>query len=719
MDKTQKLEAELTGEQQKNTIFQRQMSFPIVFSAVIVLLLAWHILICCDYPYYFIWDMDHITCLDMVLIQSGLLPDQINHPGSGMYLLLFFSEKIAHFLGIISALDLAEVAGSLNPLAVMAELTNFVRLHSPFLSVGVAILLCIATQVIFGMSRWWALFFLVFLGVQESLVYHSSMVRSELYSVFYWGGAVLTMAAAAKAGRPVKRYVGLLATGVLLGLCFLTKIQSLFYLAAAPVLLLLMFSFFGDSPKEGRRKLASKGVFWVLALSMFNVAAFPVLGIASYSTAIPQGAPTWAAAFRVTPVAAMFFLALLLLFLCQLYLCLTNKASSDIFRLFSFFSVIVAGFILSFGLFFLLYSDAALSLQYILLNFKIAFLRVLLPTVRISPADYIPDFLLYVRYNPTLFIVHLALTSLLVFGYLRGFVRITKYQVALCLVATSVAFVNVAVATRPILRDILWREVLVNFLNLFYFAILASRATRYHLTLTRIGGGLLILLLVVNFAHTCAMPERIDANYTQYGWQTNKFFDAVYGGNQQKYSKIMREKYNNTTAWVAIAKAVDHRQIRRTVDFVFKNEAITHRNIGIVFEGFSAWSADLDYKITEVPPAMRAAILVDNASVEPKSKTFFKEEYVRENSEYMDKFKKSSTGRRISVLTRPDLKIFLFVEAGDVSGLVSNQIAQTQYKIVVQNTKQTIELQGLEIKNYCEIPLDKFSRKFFFVICKI
>jgi hypothetical protein len=703
----------LIGEQQKNMIF------PIVFSAVIVLLLAWYILVCCDYPYYFIWDMDHVTCLDTVLIQSGLLPDQICHPSSGMFLPLFFSEKIAHFFGILSALDLAEVAGSLNPLAAMAELTDFVRLHSPFLSVGVVVLLCMAIQVIFRMSRWWVLFFVVFLGVQESLTYHSSMVRTELYGVFYWGGAVLTMAAVVKTSGPVKRYAGLLATGVLLGLCFLSKVQSLFYLAAAPVLLLLMFSFSEDSQKKGRRGLTSKGAFRVLAVSLFNVVAFVLLCIFSYSTTIPQGAPTWAAAFQVTPIAALFFLALLSLFLCQLYLHLTNKVSSDVFKFSSFFSVIGAGFILSFALLFLFYSDAALSLQYILLNFKIVFLRVPEPQFGVSPSLYIPDFLLHVRYNPTLFIVHIALISLLVFGHLRGFVRITKYQAVLCLVVTCLAFVSVAVVTRVIPRDILWKEVLLNFLNLFYFAILVNRADRNQLTLTRVGGGLLILLLLVNLSHTYDMPKRIDAHYTQYGWRADRFFGTTYEGNQLKYSRIMRERYNNTTAWVAETQAVDHRQIRRAVDFVFKNQAVTHRNIGIVFEGFSAWGDDLDYKITEVPPALRAAILVDNASVELKNKTFFKEEYVRKQSEYMDKFKKPSSSGLMSVLTRPDLKIFLFVYANDVSHLVSEEIVQTPYKIVLQNTGQTIELQGLEIKNYCEIPLDKISRKFFFVILRL
>ena len=460
----------------------------------------------------------------------------------------------------------------------------------------------------------------------------------------------------------------------------------------------------------------------MLAVSLFNVVAFVLLCIFSYSTPIPQGVPTWAVAFRVTPIAAMFFLALLSLFLCQLYLHLTNKVSSDVFKFSSFFSVIGAGFILSFVLFFLFYSDVALSFQYILINFKIVFLRVPEPEFVVSPSLYIPDFLLHVRYNPTLFIVHIALISLLVFGHLRGFVRITKYQVVLCLVVTCLAFVSVAVVTRFILRDILWKEVLLNFLNLFYFAILVTRANRNQLTLSRVGGGLLTILLLVNCAHSRDMPVRIDANYTQYGWRADRFFGTTYGGNQLKYSGMMRERYNNTTAWVAETQAVDHRRIRRTVDFVFNNQAITHRNIGVVFEGFSAWRADLNYKITEVPPALRNAILVDNTSVELKNKTFFKEEYVRGQSEYMDKFKKPSSSGLMSVLTRRDLKIFLFVYANDVSDLVSREVVQTPYKIILRNSEQpeqSVELYGLEIKNYCEIKLDKIKQKFFFVIQQI
>jgi hypothetical protein len=110
---------------------------------------------------------------------------------------------------------------------------------------------------------------------------------------------------------------------------------------------------------------------------------------------------------------------------------------------------------------------------------------------------------------------------------------------------------------------------------------------------------------------------------------------------------------------------------------------------------------------------------VDNASIEPQRNIFFKENDVRENSEYLDKFKSPSPAKQISILTRRDLKIFIFVSADDISHLASDQITPTSYKITLQNTKQSIELQGLEINNYSEIPLDKITQKFFFVICKI
>jgi hypothetical protein len=64
------------------------------------------------------------------------------------------------------------------------------------------------------------------------------------------------------------------------------------------------------------------------------------------------------------------------------------------------------------------------------------------------------------------------------------------------------------------------------------------------------------------------------------------------------------------------------------------------------------------------------------------------------------------------------VKVFVFVQPNDVSSLVSEQIVKTPYKITLRNTRQSIELQGLEIRNYCEIPLGKIGNRFFFVILR-
>jgi hypothetical protein len=601
----------------------------------------------------------------------------------------------------------------------MAELTDFVRLHTPFLVVSIVVLLSIALYLISGMSRWYLLCFIVFLGTQESLIYHSAIVRTELYSLFYWSGAVLTMVIAAKTTSPVRRSLSLLLTGLLLGLSFLTKVQALIYLVELTVLLLLVFSVLKNHRKQHSQDIVPSRVYLILAVSLANVIAFLLLAIAAYRTPVPRGIPTWATGFGVTPITVLFFLALLSLFLCQLFLYLRKSSSTAIFRFSGFFSLIAAGFLLTFALHFLLYSNPSLSLNHMLIDFKMLFLRHSEVFHFKDLPVYISNFLSYLSYNPTLFVVNLALNLLLVLGYRFGFVRITKGQLALCLIITVLAYANILIATRLILRDILWKEVLLNFLNLLYFAVLVSRAARYRLVLARVGGGLLILLLVVNCIHSRNMPDRIDANYNHYGWWQDKGLTAGFDGNQPKYGRIMREKYNRITAQVAKAKAVEHRQIRRTVDFIFKNQTVTHRNIGIVFTGFPAWTTDLAYKILEVPSTLRGAILVDNTSVPPEKTAFFNEQYIRQNSEYLDKFKKPSIPDKISVLTRRDLKIFLFVHPDDVSSLVTEQIVPTPYKIVLRNAKQSTELQGLEIKNYSEIPLEKITQKSFFVIQKI
>ena len=770
---------------------QKTILFQTVLVMTIILLLAWYIRICRNYPFYFVWDMDHLSTIDTVLIQSGLLPDHMHHTSFGMYLALFFSQKIGALLGAVSILNLDDIAGALNPLGAIAELTDYFRLHSPFLAICIAVMLSLSLYVMFGMSRWYFLLFLTIIATQESLTFHSSMIRTEFYSVFYWSGALLAMGFAVKARSTAGQLGAFLSTGVLSGLSFLTKVQSLFYVASIPLLIFVLFSFsnstehheadtaapnrndvycllaasliniivfsylhFETYTGSGLSLLAKfKGLFFLasaplpfiillyiirnftyqddamvitrkrayfmLGASLVNIFIFSLLSIFSYMVAIPWGIMIWAAGFSFTRMTVFFFSGLLVLILYQLSLILSNKYSSGAFRSCFILSIIAAGFLLSFGLHFFVYSDVSVSLNYLFVDFKMLFLRKV-KFLELNPIYvYWSDFLKYSYYNPTLLLVNILLNILLICGYYFKFLRIHKRILTICLIVTFFSFLNIIIGTRFILRDILWKETLVNFLSLFYFSLIVSRAVRHRLVLTWIGSAMLVLLLLTNCIHSYKMPDRIDADVNHYGWMRDKWFSAVYSGNQPKYTDIMHKKYNRASSKIAKNKAAHHREIRRIVDFVFKNQNITHRNIGIAFTGFSAWTEDPNYKINQLPAQLVGSILVDNGQIPTFAKTSFKPQYVRGHSQYLDKMISIQSDKTVSVLTRNDLKIFLFATEADAAGLLNNEMVQSDYKISLQKKEQIIELHGLELKNYCQVPLEKIKGKFFFVIRQI
>jgi hypothetical protein len=212
------------------------------FATIVVILFAWYWHINQSYPYYFIWDMDHITTLDTLLINSGMLPDHINHTGFGMYLVLAKSSTLGQAAGAASATTLSEAAKSLNPVMTTAELTGFIRAHQPFIISATALLLAMSLYLLFDLGKWVAVLALALIGASEGFAYHASMIRTEMYSVFFWAGAVLVSIAATRSAKTTRANLLHIAVGLLLGLSFTTKVQSLFYIAATGLLVVFLNS---------------------------------------------------------------------------------------------------------------------------------------------------------------------------------------------------------------------------------------------------------------------------------------------------------------------------------------------------------------------------------------------------------------------------------------------------------------------------------------------
>src|SRR5207237_2871360 len=190
-------------------------------------------------------------------------------------------------------------------------------------------------------------------------------------------------------------------------------------------------------------------------------------------------------------------------------------------------------------------------------------------------------------------------------------VGISRREGLLCAAASGVAFVNLVLGTRFILRDTLWVEVLFTFLGLAYFALLLSRAERFRRLFALGGGAALAALIAANAAHSQVMLKRIDANYNHYGWQEERWEEEVYHGNQRLYTKLMTGRYGGDSLRPALRRSRDHRTVRNDAEFVFPNLRPTHREIGLAWEGMPVWTRDRGYRIAALPEALRGAIVVD------------------------------------------------------------------------------------------------------------
>jgi hypothetical protein len=284
------------------------------------------------------------------------------------------------------------------------------------------------------------------------------------------------------------------------------------------------------------------------------------------------------------------------------------------------------------------------------------------------------------------------------------------------LLITSLLLINIFIGTRFILRDILWKEIITDFWILFLIAyILKNSSNRNLLKFTVITA---LILLVSNISHSLVMPKRIDANYNLYGWHQEIFFGEVYRGNQKVFGDLIKAYYNGETLSEASKQAEDYKKIRRIAEFVFTNQNISLRNIGIADNGFGICTTDLAWRLESIPKALSGAMIVDNSS-KTNNGHLLKEEYIRNNHEYLDKFEdKNLLSDEIAVLGRSDLEIFLFSSENHINRLLSYNIIKTPFKITAVKGKERMEFTGAYIKDYASIPKEMLGGKYFFVLKK-
>jgi len=185
------------------------------------------------FPFHFQWDTDATVTIDTLLINSGMLPEHINHPSYGMY---WMQSLITGFIGrLISSLgyiyDLNTLIACNDMMQCIADYANHLRFLSKIVTgLAISLLLLIIWRIARNIP--FLLLALLILVFDEGLIYNSLIIKSELYAFFFCICAVYFLQIANK--KQELKYIFL--AGIFSGLAYFTKIQYIFYILSIAIL---------------------------------------------------------------------------------------------------------------------------------------------------------------------------------------------------------------------------------------------------------------------------------------------------------------------------------------------------------------------------------------------------------------------------------------------------------------------------------------------------
>lgn len=658
-----------------------------------------------NYPFYFIWDMDHTTVVDLLLIQNGELPDHINHTGYGMYFFLKFLHLLSAKFGLVSIFDLSDLSSSIQPILAVAELTDFIRRISPALALSIVMILGIS------LARMTNRFTLICLGLLSlltlpSLLYHSAFVRSELYSIFFFAVSVcFILMAASTPLEKIKAWIFfVVGAGFFAGLSYLTKFQGVFYFIFLPIFFYYAQDIFqngrwnqtaGNLTNRTLRRLA--GINFVIMLVLIFGAIFRHARGATF---------TQDYGINIIGIGYIAFSSLLFFSFWTRW----NKRFQNAFIHLYFF-----GFHLAFLSHFFMYAKPSTSVKYLLLDAKMIFFRnnYYQSYSRLGVFEYFKSVLPYtIEQIPFLFFSFVGLAAL------HFYLSATKQKRALGAVLTLVILGNTLIASRGVLRDLLWMEVLLC-LGVIVFSFEIVRIWKFSYSWVVIVF-IFITLIFFNAKRVRTIPIDTDANFNNYGWLINRSYYPVY--QQHSFHSLMQKKYNLSEysskeygAPVEVSRmARNYVEQRRVVKFTFPNLNIGVKNIGYFYENAPIDSFGF-WRVKEFSPELKNAVLVDSFHLPRLDESLMPNAAAGANEGYTKIERRGK--KHIGVLNRPDYAVYLFLPEDSINAVKGGNIRSIDLFVELKSLEnKSRRFKAVEIFNYIEIDPFEFSKLGFFAV---
>ena len=224
-------------------------------------------------PFYISSDMDLITLIDILSMNSGQPPIHLVHPGAGMFFILYWSEIFFSFASISPHVTYTNLADSLEPMLVAANKINFARWINLMILVSIPSLLLSALYKTGKGILFLASGILLVASTTGFWVQIPHVVRTETFSIFFFTLAIVFMASGfSKSKKTFSNYFLIL---ILLTLSYMTKIQSIFLVLSAFVVLLFFYPIEdflkGHLRKISSIKIARRFLFLYISLSIISM----------------------------------------------------------------------------------------------------------------------------------------------------------------------------------------------------------------------------------------------------------------------------------------------------------------------------------------------------------------------------------------------------------------------------------------------------------------
>lgn len=706
----------------KTSGFQRHMrGTPIVVSmllATTILCLAlWYIHLSISFPYYFAFDMDLVATAESLNINSGKPPHILIHAGYGMYAVHALTHRLASFIGLVSVLTLSELDSALHPIAAIAELTDFFRLHSPLAVLLTVLALWSALVLLFRLPWPYDLGLLIAIGTLDSLAVQALLIRVELYSVCFWSIAILCTVLWLRIKKQEASWGVLFLIGLFLGMSLLTKYQSIFNIAMVFTLMPLLFVVnppaleYLSRPVSSRQHKIMDGLSIVILFSsivpFFFALQQPMKAIiGTYNPESPS-------------VVGVAFLAIVgSCTLAHLALRVLRRGDALPLRILFSLDLVLAGAICALLSPLALYSDISTGWELVIRNTQATFCVQAQP-VPTSIGDGFVNLAQLVTSRPAAFAVYLVSVLVLLTGILSRAFRVSRMYALPPLFTTAIVTLGAMFAIRPTSRDLIWIDTMFLFPTFVYLGVITRLWQPSKWIPSLLTASVLVVVLWANAIHHPRLRPHIAEALSSYGWAPTQFHGNLF--TSPEYKTIIASAYPKESIAIASYRARRYRIDKRIASSVFQNLHVGLDSMSFVEVGRPVWKKDHGWRIQSHSRSLTDCLVVDTSSQTPSNKYFFGEK--RTDFKLDRIIEAPEHAGSLSIICRRDLDVFIFLESDDYQrlkgahrGLVETERSQRPKVITVHDGTRERRLVGLPVKFYAIVPTAEIAHPYFFVI---